>query len=276
MLGRPYEEKHVRVLIPVPISLLVEASPKRASCPVSEKIRSRIDGQPEVRRTECQIEEKKARTGRMDTERKAVIAQPRPVFSHTVVDTSEQDEDKLVKASQQGDQDAFAILVQRHQRRVFNLSLRLVQDYDEASEITQEAFLSAWQGLPTFRGEARFSTWLYRIAYHCGIRQLEKRKREMALQEAMQEEQRIQVHAQEKNPEDIVERHEQRALLRLSLEQLPARYRLILILRDFQELTYQEMASKLALPIGTIKTHLFRARHLLKQRFLALALENQP
>jgi RNA polymerase sigma-70 factor (ECF subfamily) len=211
----------------------------------------------------------------MDTERKAVITQQEPVFSHTVVDSSEQDEGRLVKASQQGDQDAFAILVQRHQRRVFNLSLRLVQDYDEASEITQEAFLSAWQGLPAFRGEARFSTWLYRIAYHCGIRQLEKRKREMALQEAMQEEQRIQIHAQEKDLEDIVERHEQRALLRLSLEQLPARYRLILILRDFQEMTYQEMASKLALPIGTIKTHLFRARHLLKQRLLALALENQ-
>jgi RNA polymerase sigma-70 factor, ECF subfamily len=231
--------------------------------------------QPEAQSGECQIEEKKVRTGCMATERKAAITRQEPVFSQTVVDSSEQDEDKLIKDSQQGDQDAFAILVQRHQRRVFNLSLRLVQDYDEASEITQEAFLSAWQGLPAFRGEARFSTWLYRITYHCGIRQLEKRKREMALQEAMQEEQRIQVYTQEKNLEDIVERHEQRALLRLSLEQLPARYRLILILRDFQEMTYQEMANKLALPIGTIKTHLFRARHLLKQRLLALALENQ-
>lgn len=160
--------------------------------------------------------------------------------------------------------------MQRHQRRVFNLSLRLVQDYDEASEITQEAFLSAWQGLPSFRSKARFSTWLYRIAYHCGLRQLEKRNREGALHEAMQAEQSVRTRGQEKDLADIVEKHEQQALLRLGLEQLPARYRLILILREFQEMTYQEMASKLALPMDTIKTHLFRARHLLKQRVIPL------
>lgn len=209
----------------------------------------------------------------MGTEREAARVQQEGVFPTAVGDSSEQDEDQLVKASQQGDQDAFAILVQRHQRRVFNLSLRLVQDYDEASEITQEAFLSAWQGLPSFRSEARFSTWLYRITYHCGLRQLEKRNREGALQEAMQAEQRVRMRGQEKDLADMVEKHEQQALLRLSLEQLPAHYRLILILRDFQEMTYQEMASKLALPMGTIKTHLFRARHLLKQRVLALTLK---
>ena len=71
-----------------------------------------------------------------------------------------QDDTQLVKASQQGDQDAFALLVQRHQRRVFNMSLHMLQDYEEASEITQEAFLAAWQGLPSFRGEACFATWL--------------------------------------------------------------------------------------------------------------------
>jgi len=211
----------------------------------------------------------------MDIERKAARVYQEGVFPTAVGDSCEQDEDQLVKASQQGDQDAFAILVQRHQRRVFNLSLRLVQDYDEASEITQEAFLSAWQGLTSFRGEARFSTWLYRIAYHCGLRQMEKRNRERALQEAMLAEQRMSMRGQEKDLADVVEKHEQQALLRLSLEQLPAHYRLILILRDFQEMTYQEMASKLALPMGTIKTHLFRARHLLKQRVLALTLENQ-
>ena len=188
---------------------------------------------------------------------------------------AEQDDDQLVKASQQGDQDAFAVLVQRHQQRVFNLSLRLVQDYDEASEITQEAFVAAWQGLPGFRGEARFSTWLYRIAYNCGLRQLEKRKHDTALQEAIVTEQNLRTYGQEEFLEHSVEKHEQQILLRLSLEQLPARYRLILILRDLQEMTYQEIASKLALPMGTIKTHLFRARHLLKQQVLALTLENQ-
>jgi RNA polymerase sigma-70 factor, ECF subfamily len=103
-----------------------------------------------------------------------------------VSEPSEQDDTQLVKASQYGDQDAFAFLVQRHQRRVFNLVLRMLQDFEEASEITQEAFLAAWMGLPSFRGEARFATWLYRIAYHCALKQLELCKRERALQAAIQ------------------------------------------------------------------------------------------
>src|ERR1700727_105783 len=86
---------------------------------------------------------------------------------------TEQDDMQLVTACRNGDQDAFSLLVQRYQRRVFNLVFRMVQDYEDASEITQEAFLAAWQGLPSFRGEARFSTWLYRIAYNCALRQLD-------------------------------------------------------------------------------------------------------
>ena len=71
-----------------------------------------------------------------------------------------QDDTELVVASKAGDQDAFAQLVQRHQRRVFNLVFRMLQQYEEANEVTQETFLAAWQGLPSFRGDARFSTWL--------------------------------------------------------------------------------------------------------------------
>jgi RNA polymerase sigma-70 factor (ECF subfamily) len=209
----------------------------------------------------------------MDTDEKTARADQERVFS---VADCEPDENQLVRASQAGDQQAFARLVQRYQRRIFNLSLRLVRDYDEASEVTQEAFVAAWQGLPGFRSEAQFSTWLHHIAYHCAMRQIERQKREIALQEAMAAEQRLRTSNEEKPLEDMIEKHEQQVLLRLSLEQLPAHYRLILVLRDFQEMTYQEMADRLALPIGTVKTHIFRARHLLKQCVLALALESQP
>jgi RNA polymerase sigma-70 factor, ECF subfamily len=179
---------------------------------------------------------------------------------------AEQDDTQLVKASQNGDQDAFAFLVQRHQRRVFNLSLRILQDYDEASEITQEVFLAAWQGLPSFRGEARFPTWLYRIAYNCSLRQLERRKRERALQAAIQAEQILEEVNKEKQAEDFLERRARQAMVREQMEKLPAKYRSVLILRHLQEMTYEEMADILTMPIGTIKTHLFRARHLLKGR----------
>jgi RNA polymerase sigma-70 factor, ECF subfamily len=182
---------------------------------------------------------------------------------------AEQDEAQLVKASQYGDQDAFAFLVQRHQRRVFNMVLRMLQDYEEASEITQEAFLAAWLGLPSFRGEARFATWLYRIAYNCCLRQVERRKRERALQAVMQAEKILEGMNEEKQAEDSIELRDRQAIVREQLEKLPTKYRVVLILRHLQEMTYEEMADILTMPIGTIKTHLFRARNLLKERLLA-------
>ena len=179
---------------------------------------------------------------------------------------AEQDDTQLVKASQQGDQDAFAFLVQRHQRRVFNMVLRMLQDYEEASEINQKAFFAAWQGLPSFRGEARFATWLYRIAYNCALKQLERRKRERSLQAAMEAEQILEEVNKQKQAEDILELRARQAIVREQMEKLPARYRSVLILRHLQEMTYEEMADILSMPIGTIKTQLFRDRHLLKER----------
>jgi RNA polymerase sigma-70 factor (ECF subfamily) len=188
---------------------------------------------------------------------------------------AEQDEAQLVKASQYGDQDAFAFLVQRHQRRVFNMVLRMLQDYEEASEITQEAFLAAWLGLPSFRGEARFATWLYRIAYNCALKQLERRKRERSLQAAIEAEQILEEVNKQKQAEDILELRAWQAMVREQMEELPTKYRSVLILRHLQEMTYEEMADILTMPIGTIKTHLFRVRNLLKER-LYNAFSNAP
>jgi RNA polymerase sigma-70 factor (ECF subfamily) len=182
---------------------------------------------------------------------------------------AEQDDGQLVQASQQGDQEAFAVLVQRHQHRVFTLSWHMLQDYEDAGEITQEIFLAAWQGLPAFRGEARFTAWLYRIAYHCCLRQLERRKREGALLSIIQAEQLLEGIHNEEQVEDILELRDQQAIVREQMEKLPARYRMVLILRHFQEMKYEEMATILSLPVGTVKTHLFRARNLLKERLLA-------
>ncbi|MDQ6661641.1 MAG: sigma-70 family RNA polymerase sigma factor [Chloroflexota bacterium] len=120
----------------------------------------------------------------------------------------EQDNTRLVQASQHGDQNAFAFLVQRHQRRVFNLALGMLQDYDAASESTQEAFLAAWQELPGFRGQAHFRTWLYRITYHCCMRQLERREREQARHPVMQVEQVLAGVNNEKQIAETIVRRE--------------------------------------------------------------------
>ena len=184
----------------------------------------------------------------------------------------EQDDTALVLASQAGDQDAFALLVQRHQRRVFNLVYRMLQQYEEANEVTQEAFLAAWQGLAGFRRNALFSTWLYRIAYNCALKQLEQRKRDNALQIAIQAEQTELLDSDEKVSAQL-EAHDRQKVVREHLSTLPAKYRIVLILRHLQEMTYEEMAEILTLPIGTIKTHLFRARKLLKEHLEAFGQE---
>ncbi len=190
-------------------------------------------------------------------------------LTDTVSSTAEQDDLQLVTASKGGDQDAFAQLVQRYQRRVFNLVYRMLQQYEEANETTQETFLAAWQGLPAFRGDARFATWLYRIAYNCSLKQLEQRKRDKALQVALEAEQ-----DNTKLTDTEMDVRDRQALVREHLSHLPAKYRIVLILRHLQDMTYEEMAEILTMPIGTIKTHLFRARNLLKERLQALDRES--
>jgi RNA polymerase sigma-70 factor (ECF subfamily) len=192
-------------------------------------------------------------------------------ISLTVIDSSqaEQGDTQLVKASQQGDQRAYSLLVQRHQRLVFNMVLRMLQDYEEASEITQDTFLAAWHGLPSFRGEARFTSWLYRIAFNCSLKQLERRRRERSLQENMEAEQILEGINRQQRVDEILELRAQQAIVREQIAQLPPRYRSVLILRHLQEMTYEEIADSLTMPIGTVKTQLFRARQLLKERLLA-------
>ena len=195
-------------------------------------------------------------------------------LTHAVPSALEQDDQLLVAASKNGDQEAFAQLVQRYQRLVFNLVYRMLQQYEEATEITQETFLAAWQGLSAFRGDARFPTWLYRIAYNCSLKQLELRKRDRALQIALEAEKTLE-HANDEQRENAeLDARDRQTLVQEHLSQLPAKYRIVLILRHLQDMTYEEMAEILTIPVGTIKTHLFRARNLLKERIQSIYRES--
>lgn len=196
-------------------------------------------------------------------------------LTNAVLSFTEQEEANLVAASKKGDQDSFAQLVQQHQRRVFNLVFRMLQQYEEANEVTQETFLAAWLGLPSFRGDARFSTWLYRIAYNCALKQLEQRKRDKAIQMELQTEEMVASSTQEQRVNAEIESHARQALVQEQLANLPAKYRIVLVLRHLQDMTYEEMAEILTMPIGTIKTHLFRARNLLKERLEMFDRERQ-
>jgi RNA polymerase sigma-70 factor, ECF subfamily len=194
---------------------------------------------------------------------------PDIAFPGVVSTQSEQDDVQLVGASQRGNQDAFALLVRRHQRRIFTLVFRMLQDYEETSECTQDVFVAAWQGLPGFHVEARFSTWLYRIAYQCCLRQLGRRKLEHARHSAGQAEQAPVGIRPEKQGAETTRRHDRQTFVEEQLEHLPLTYRTVLILRHLHDQTYEEIANITSMPLGTVKTRLFRARALLKERYPA-------
>jgi RNA polymerase sigma-70 factor (ECF subfamily) len=178
------------------------------------------------------------------------------------------EEAALVTRARAGDQDAFGVLVRLHQRQVYNLALRILRDNEEAYEATQEVFLAAWQGVQSFRGQARFATWLYRIAYNYCLRVTESRRRDAAARAEL-----LAQSARAQRPEQRISaehaRHaeqELREAVRTEIACLPAKYRSVLVLRHLQELSYEEMAQVMRVPIGTVKTQLFRARALLKER----------
>ncbi|HEX6540557.1 MAG TPA: sigma-70 family RNA polymerase sigma factor [Ktedonobacterales bacterium] len=172
-----------------------------------------------------------------------------------------------IARAQKGDQEAFAVLVRRHQRQVHQLAMRMLRDEDEASEATQEVFLAAWQHLRSFRGEARLATWLYRITYNHCLKVSECRRRDQEARQALAETSReSQSSSQLSASIALAAERDVQATVRQQIDQLPQKYKRALVLRHLQDLSYEEMADVMRVPIGTVKTQLFRARMLLKER----------
>lgn len=167
----------------------------------------------------------------------------------------------LVARARRGDEAAFEQLVRRHQRYVFNLAYRVLGDYAEADDMTQEAFVRVWQGLSDFRGQARFTTWLYRIVHNLCLNRIAGLQRELCQTEPVEE-----ALVDPASSFDLFETREQLAFLHAELDRLPAKYRLVLTLRYLQDLSYAEIASVLDVPIGTVKVHIHRARQILIER----------
>ena len=158
----------------------------------------------------------------------------------------------LVAQAQKGDQEAFERLVRRHQRYVFNVAYRVLSDSIEAEDITQEAFVRDWRGLLRFRGDARFTTWLYRIVHNLCLNRLPRLRRELAQIEPLED----MLDDSSPTPSDAIETQDQIALLHAELEGMPAKYRLVLSLRYLEHLSYEEISTALDLPMGTVKTHI--------------------
>jgi RNA polymerase sigma-70 factor (ECF subfamily) len=169
---------------------------------------------------------------------------------------------ELVGRACEGDEAAFEQLVLRHQRYVFNLAYRVLGDYAEAEDMTQEAFVRVWRGLSGFRGQAQFTTWLYRIVHNLCLNRLPGLRRELLQAKPLEE----VVADPSPSPTDLFDTRERLAFLHAQLDRLPEKYRLVLTLRYLQHLSYAEVAAALDMPMGTVKTHIHRARRLLRER----------
>ena len=179
-------------------------------------------------------------------------------------------EQKWIHAARDGDQNAFAELVRLYEKKIFALTLRMCKNPEDAAEAAQEAFLAAWQGLPNFRGDAAFSTWLYRLASNACVDLLrrEGRHRDAAGPSFNDDDVNLEVPDSAASPHDLTERAELRAQIEEGLAALSPEHREVLILREIHQLSYDEISRILNLDTGTVKSRISRGRRQLRNFLL--------
>lgn len=181
-------------------------------------------------------------------------------------------EQELVARARSGDQRAFEQLMLDNEKRVYNLALRMTGSPEDAMDLSQEAFLSAWRGLKFFKGDSAFSTWLYRLTSNACIDHLrrQKRRQSVSLVVSLEDEQERQTEIPDCRflPEEELQRREQRRALERGLSQLSAERRQVLVLRELEGLSYQEIGDLLELEAGTVKSRIARARNALREILL--------
>lgn len=175
----------------------------------------------------------------------------------------------LVDKSKNGDLNAFEELVRRYEGRVYSMAYRFMGNHADAVDLAQEGFIRLYQNLPGFRGDSSFSTWMYRVVANACRDELRRRQRQrnVSLDEMAESAGgNIPVPSMEVSPEESAERNELQEYVQMCLNSLSEEHRLILIMREMQGLSYEEIADTLDCSLGTVKSRLNRARHALKDR----------
>lgn len=182
----------------------------------------------------------------------------------------------LIEQIQQGDRSALGTLLQRHQQRLYNVALRMVSNRDDAAEVTQDAMLKVCEHIDGFRSDAQITTWMTRIVMNQSISLLRKRKvrNHISLESvgpsSNGDDQATSLRqyladSGEPGPEDRVETGEMLEYLKQAIARLDDDFRAVLVLRDIEQMDYQQIAEVLELKVGTVKSRLFRARLALRQ-----------
>lgn len=170
----------------------------------------------------------------------------------------------LISRARDGDREAFGALVEQYRDNVYRLAYRMCGNEYDADEAAQEAFVAAWRALPNFRGDAKFSTWLYRLTTNAAIDVMRREKRHQTEGDG----EMMEVADDSDSPQETVERTEQQEAVQKALATLSDEYREVLLLRYMEELDYAEIAEVLKLPSGTVKSRINRAKAALKTALL--------
>jgi RNA polymerase sigma-70 factor (ECF subfamily) len=181
--------------------------------------------------------------------------------------TSETDR-RIIEEVRSGNVRAFAVLVDRYKDRAFSLALGLLGDRQEAEELVQDAFVRAFKGLSGFRGDAAFGTWYYRILHNLCLTRITRRGRKEKVFVELDEAESQQRADDQDDPGglDRLEQSEMHGMVFRELDSLPEKFKSPLLLFYVEGMTYDEIASTLEIPVGTVKTNLFRGRNLLRMR----------
>lgn len=179
------------------------------------------------------------------------------------VSTAEQDL-QLVRQVQEGNKQAYNLLVSRYQHKVASLVSRFVKNHADVADVVQEAFIKAYRALPGFRGESAFYTWLYRIAVNCAKNHLVANQRKPSSSEIDAEEAEYfeggeALHEHE-TPENLLLTKELKHVVFRAMENLPDELRIAITLRELDGLAYEEIAQIMDCPVGTVRSRIFRAR----------------
>ncbi|MDG1493674.1 MAG: RNA polymerase sigma factor RpoE [Luminiphilus sp.] len=183
--------------------------------------------------------------------------------------TARETDQQLVVRAQRGDTRAFDLLVLKYQGRIATLVARFVNDAAEVEDVTQEAFIKAFRALPKFRGESAFYTWLYRIASNAAKNYLVARGRRPATTADVQDAEYFEegdALREIETPENAYFGSELAKTVQTALEGLPEELRAALSLREFDGLSYEEIADVMACPVGTVRSRIFRAREVVDSR----------
>jgi len=184
--------------------------------------------------------------------------------------TAAETDQQLVARVQKGDTRAFDLLVLKYQHRIFGLISRYVHDADEVQDVAQEAFIKAYRALPKFRGDSAFYTWLYRIAINTAKNHLVSRARrppgtDVEVEDAEYYESGGALHEIE-TPENALFGAELRAVVERAISVLPEDLRTAVTLREFDGLSYEDIAEVMDCPVGTVRSRIFRAREAIDSR----------